>query len=233
MTLVRFKTGVVGLQFATDEIWIRELGIHYKLGVDGLNLTLIVLAAVLFAASTAWAAMSEWERPRLFFFWLALAETGVLGALLSQDLALFVIFFDVMLVPFLFLGHERAQDAALGQAEPQVEEARALPLAQRRPHDAREEEDRREHDEEEVQPVDADLVVDAQLTDPRLVGHELQPALAAVEAEEQDDGQHERARRAQHRREARLGGGQHEPRDDRGEREPDEDGQVHELWMRK
>ena len=98
-----YDGGAKGLQFVIDKAWISELGIHYKIGADGLNLTLIVLAAVLFAASTAWAAMSEWERPRLFFFWLALAETGVLGALLAQDLALFVIFFDVMLVPFLFL----------------------------------------------------------------------------------------------------------------------------------
>ena len=49
-----------GLQFVIDKPWISELGIHYKIGADGLNLTLIVLAAVLFAASTAWAAMSEW-----------------------------------------------------------------------------------------------------------------------------------------------------------------------------
>src|SRR4051794_22165436 len=101
--LVRFKTGTAGLQFVTDETWISELGIHYKLGVDGLNLFLILLAAVLFLASTIWAAMSEWERPGLFFFWLGMAESGVLGALLAQDLALFVIFFDLMLVPFLFL----------------------------------------------------------------------------------------------------------------------------------
>jgi NADH-quinone oxidoreductase subunit M len=47
--------------------------------------------------------MSEWERPGLFFFWFGLAESGVLGALMAQDLALFVIFFDLMLVPFLFL----------------------------------------------------------------------------------------------------------------------------------
>src|SRR3954468_7785339 len=99
----RFDDGVAGLQFVTDETWIKELGIHYKLGVDGLNLFLILLAAVLFLASTIWAAMSEWERPGLFFFWLGMAESGVLGALLAQDLALFVIFFDLMLVPFLFL----------------------------------------------------------------------------------------------------------------------------------
>jgi len=101
--VVKFDSSAPGLQFVTDETWISELGIHYKLGVDGLNLFLILLAAVLFLASTIWAAMSEWERPGLFFFWLGMAESGVLGALLAQDLALFVIFFDLMLVPFLFL----------------------------------------------------------------------------------------------------------------------------------
>jgi NADH-quinone oxidoreductase subunit M len=101
--LVRFDSGTAGLQFVTDETWISELGIHYKLGVDGLNLFLILLATVLFLASALWAAMSDWERPGLFFFWFGLAESGVLGALMAQDLALFVIFFDLMLVPFLFL----------------------------------------------------------------------------------------------------------------------------------
>jgi len=101
--VVDFDTGAAGLQDVTDETWISELGIHYKLGVDGLNLFLILLGAVLFLASAVWSAMTEWDRPRLYYFWLGLAETGVLGALMAQDLALFVIFFDLMLVPFLFL----------------------------------------------------------------------------------------------------------------------------------
>ena len=32
-----------------------------------------------------------------------LAESAVLGAFLAQDLALFVAFFDLMLIPFYFL----------------------------------------------------------------------------------------------------------------------------------
>ncbi len=98
-----FDDGVRGLQYVTDRSWISELGISYKLGVDGLNLFLIALAALLFAASILWAALREWERPGLFFFWMAMAESAVLGALMAQDLALFVVFFDLMLVPFLFL----------------------------------------------------------------------------------------------------------------------------------
>ena len=45
----------------------------------------------------------QWERPRLFYFHFMLAESAVLGAFLAQDLALFVAFFDLMLIPFYFL----------------------------------------------------------------------------------------------------------------------------------
>jgi NADH-quinone oxidoreductase subunit M len=101
--LVDFKSASGTLQYVTDEMWISELGIHYKLGLDGLNLFLIALTGILWFACTLWASFSEWEKPRLFYFHLALAETSVLGALMAQDLALFVVFFDLMLVPFFFL----------------------------------------------------------------------------------------------------------------------------------
>ena len=87
--------------------WIPELGIHYKLGVDGLNLFLIAMTALLWLAATAWALLPAQSagrpRPRLFYLMLALGETAVLGAFCAQDLALFVLFFDLMLVPFYFL----------------------------------------------------------------------------------------------------------------------------------
>ena len=98
-----FEAGAAGLQFVTNEAWISELGISWKLGLDGLNLFLVLLTTVLWVASTVWAANREWDRPRLFFLHLALAETAVLGAFVAQDLALFVVFFDLMLVPFFFL----------------------------------------------------------------------------------------------------------------------------------
>src|SRR5205823_351530 len=68
-----------------------------------LNVFLILLTALLWAAAVLAAGFRDWERPRAFFFWLGLAESAVLGALLAQDLALFVAFFDLMLVPFVFL----------------------------------------------------------------------------------------------------------------------------------
>jgi NADH-quinone oxidoreductase subunit M len=101
--IARFKLGHAGLQFLTDKVWISALGIHYKLGLDGLNVALVLLTAVLFTAALIWAAFREWENPRAFYFHLGLAQSAVLGAFCAQDLALFVAFFDLMLIPFYFL----------------------------------------------------------------------------------------------------------------------------------
>jgi NADH-quinone oxidoreductase subunit M len=97
-----FHSGA-GLQHVTDIVWISELGIHYKLGISGLNVFLVGLTTLLFAAATLAANMREWERPKLFYLHFMLAESAVLGAFLAQDLALFVAFFDLMLIPFYFL----------------------------------------------------------------------------------------------------------------------------------
>jgi NADH-quinone oxidoreductase subunit M len=101
--LARFKPGHAGLQFVTDGNWISAFGIHYKVGLDGLNVALVVLTTVLFTASLAWAASRDWERPRLFYFFLGVAQSAVLGAFCAQDLFLFIAFFDLMLIPFYFL----------------------------------------------------------------------------------------------------------------------------------
>ena len=101
--LFDFDSGARGLQYVTDDEWIPELGIRYQLGIDGLNLFMVVLTAISWVACTLVAAFREQERAKLFFFHMALAETAVLGAFLAQDLALFIIFFDLMLVPFYFL----------------------------------------------------------------------------------------------------------------------------------
>jgi NADH-quinone oxidoreductase subunit M len=91
------------LQYVTDQTWIPDLGVRYRLGIDGLNLWLISLTSLLFAVSAIWMALRPAVRPRLMAFHFGVAETAVLGAFLAQDLLLFVVFFDLMLVPFYFL----------------------------------------------------------------------------------------------------------------------------------
>jgi NADH-quinone oxidoreductase subunit M len=101
--LASYPSAGGSMKWVVDKVWISELGIHYSLGVDGLNIFLILLTTILWAAATIAAALREWDRPRLFFFQMGLAQTAVLGAFVAQDVALFVFFFDLMLVPFYFL----------------------------------------------------------------------------------------------------------------------------------
>ena len=100
---VGFDSGSSGLQDTVDVAWISGLGVDYSLGVDGLNVFLLALTAVLWTAGTAFAAFREQDRPHLFFLMMLIGETATLGSFLAQDLLLFVLFFDLMLVPFYFL----------------------------------------------------------------------------------------------------------------------------------
>jgi NADH-quinone oxidoreductase subunit M len=117
-----FDKGDSGLQYTVDTAWISGLGVDYSLGLDGLNLFLMLLTAVLWTGGVAFAAFRGQERARLFFFLMLLAETATLGSFLAQDLLLFVLFFDFMLVPFYFLfgawGHDRTAEGGptAGQA---------------------------------------------------------------------------------------------------------------------
>jgi NADH-quinone oxidoreductase subunit M len=103
--LAAYKPGG-GPQDLTDTMWISSLGIHYKLAVTGLNVVLVAMTTLVFAAAVLASNLRPAgppERARMFYFQLMLAESAVLGAFLAQDLILFVAFFDLMLIPFYFL----------------------------------------------------------------------------------------------------------------------------------
>jgi NADH-quinone oxidoreductase subunit M len=112
--LAGFDSSASGLQDAVDVTWISGLGVDYSLGIDGLNVFMVLLTAVLWTGGTAFAAFREQERPRLFFLMMLLGETATLGAFVAQDLLLFVLFFDLMLVPFYFLFGAWGTDRADG-----------------------------------------------------------------------------------------------------------------------
>jgi len=113
--VIDFKSGTDITGFI-DELWIPELGIHYSLGIDGLNLFMICLVVVAWTIATFAASRSEVDQPRMFYAMLALAEVGTLGAFLAQDLILFVLFFDLLLIPFYFLIGMWGKDSELGNA---------------------------------------------------------------------------------------------------------------------
>jgi NADH-quinone oxidoreductase subunit M len=100
--VIRFNPSA-GLQHTVNESWIPTLGVRYQLGIDGISVFLVLLTAVLWFAATLWSAVNTPDRPRTYFLMFGLAGTAVLGAFTAQDLILFVLFFDLMLIPFYFL----------------------------------------------------------------------------------------------------------------------------------
>src|SRR5436190_19875431 len=117
VAVAEFHAGQPGLQQTVNESWIPDLGVRYELGVDGISIFLVLLTALLWAGATLFSAFRVPDRPRVYFFMLGLGETAALGAFLAQDLLLFVLFFDLMLVPFYFLfgawGHDRSGEGGL------------------------------------------------------------------------------------------------------------------------
>ena len=91
------------LTHVINVVWIRSLGVHYEIGLDGLNLFLVALTTFVFSLSLLAANRRDWERPETFYLLLGVAQSAVLGAFLAQDLALFIGFFDLMLIPFYLL----------------------------------------------------------------------------------------------------------------------------------
>ncbi|TMI78601.1 MAG: NADH-quinone oxidoreductase subunit M, partial [Bacillati bacterium ANGP1] len=99
----RFAPGAAGLQFAERVPWVPTVGIAYHLGVDGLSVSLVALTALLFPLALASAATQIRARVKGFVVTVLLLEAGMLGMFIAQDLVLFYVFWEGMLIPMYFL----------------------------------------------------------------------------------------------------------------------------------
>jgi NADH-quinone oxidoreductase subunit M len=82
--------------------WIPSLGINYSLGVDGISLLLVELTALLTVVCIAASFRIE-QKAKNYMAFMLLLESGILGVFLSNNLFLFYIFWEVMLIPAYFL----------------------------------------------------------------------------------------------------------------------------------
>lgn len=112
----QFQASDGGFQFLERTAIWGDLGIDYHLGVDGISLFLVALTAFLVPLGVL-ASTNITHRPKEFMAALLLLEGALIGVFLALDLALFFVFFEVLLVPMYFLigmwGGERRLAAAL------------------------------------------------------------------------------------------------------------------------
>ncbi len=95
-------------QFQLKEIhsWIPSFGVSYGLGVDGIALSLILMAAVLtpICILAAWHDVPEGgSREKNYFALTLVLLTFMVGVFAAIDVFLFYVFFEAMLIPVYFL----------------------------------------------------------------------------------------------------------------------------------
>jgi NADH-quinone oxidoreductase subunit M len=108
----RFDPSSARMQMATPlgQPWFTLPGttgpgtpVHFRLGVDGISLLMVVFTGVLMPV----VMLSTWshvrERVKEFLVWMLVMETGMLGVFLACDLVLFYVFWEVSLIPLYFL----------------------------------------------------------------------------------------------------------------------------------
>ena len=100
----QFVPGTTGFQFEEQIPWVTSLGISYHVGVDGLNVGLILMGAIVAFAAT----LCSWEiqtREKEFYILLLIMAGGILGAFASLDLFFFYFLHELALIPtFIMIG---------------------------------------------------------------------------------------------------------------------------------
>ena len=80
-----------------------SVDIGYRVGVDGISIWLLALAALL-GPLAVWSSFTAIRsRAREYYILLLLLQVGLLGVFCAMDLLLFYVFFEFTLVPLFFL----------------------------------------------------------------------------------------------------------------------------------
>ena len=120
IVLAKFKYDQAdSLQFYVNTSWIPVIKSRYILGMDGVGLPLYVLsmAIVVLVIIYSWNHIPEPGNPKAFLSLMLLLEVGMNGTFVAQDLILFFVFFEIVLLPMYFMigvwGGENRQYASL------------------------------------------------------------------------------------------------------------------------
>lgn len=100
--LTQYNLTSNGFQFSEYREWAKPIGLSYNLGVDGLSLPLIILNCFL-TGIAIYSTEEKLERPRLYYILILLINAGVSGALMAKNLLLFIVFYELELIPFYLM----------------------------------------------------------------------------------------------------------------------------------
>ena len=90
-------------QLVFDVEWIPGLGAHFKTGVDGISVFLVILTTLLMPITLLGTGKAIEKHVREFIAALLVLETGMIGAFVALDVFLFYVMWEVMLIPMYLL----------------------------------------------------------------------------------------------------------------------------------
>jgi NADH-quinone oxidoreductase subunit M len=99
----RFDFQQGGLQLAQRQSWFSDLHVSYHVGFYGFSMWLVGMTVIVLAAAIGYAVWAGRERPRAYYGLMLLLTGAIVGVFVAQDLLLFYVFWEAMLVPLYFL----------------------------------------------------------------------------------------------------------------------------------
>ena len=112
----KFNGGTYHFQLVELVSWMPNLGINYRMGVDGISIWLIMLTTFL-TIIAVWFSYYVSKRVKAYMIFMLILETSMLGVFGALDMILFYTFFEASLIPMYFLisiwGGERRAYASL------------------------------------------------------------------------------------------------------------------------
>ena len=113
----RYDFAQGGLQLDTSREWVQSLGISYAVGFYGFSIWLTGATVIVCAAAIGYALWVGRDRPRAYHALMLFLTGAVVATFVAQDLLLFYVAFEAMLIPLYVLvgvwGGERRQAATL------------------------------------------------------------------------------------------------------------------------
>ena len=101
--VTQFDFDAGGAQLGTSREWVESLGISYSVGLYGFSLWLVGATAVVFAAAIGYALWVGRERTRAYHALMLFLLGAVVATFAAQDLLLFYVAFEAMLIPLYVL----------------------------------------------------------------------------------------------------------------------------------
>jgi NADH-quinone oxidoreductase subunit M len=92
-----------GLQFEQQASWFSDLNVSYHVGMYGFSLWLVGLTVVVMAAAIMYAVLAGRDRARAYYGLMLFLIGAIVGVFTSQDLLVFYVMFEAMLIPLYVL----------------------------------------------------------------------------------------------------------------------------------